>query len=204
MIDLITPTYLPNISYMAWLIRKKKIYFDLTDKYNKQTYRNRSEIYGSNGKLILTIPIIHVKEKKYQLTKEVKIYNDKNWQSNHWKSICYAYRSSPYFEFYEEEFFTHYFKIKEKYLFNFNLKLISKIYNLLNQPFNFKNESFNEKNHNKIYQLIDAKNKYFETPKYNQVFSRKYGFLSNLSILDLLFNLGPNAIDYLYSINLKL
>tara|TARA_B100001250_G_scaffold128372_1_gene109275 strand:- start:1917 stop:2531 length:615 start_codon:yes stop_codon:yes gene_type:complete len=204
MIDLIAPTYLPNISYMAWLIRKKKIYFDLTDKYNKQTYRNRSEIYGSNGKLILTIPIIHVKEKKYQLTKEVKIYNDKNWQSNHWKSICSAYRSSPYFEFYEEEFFSHYFKIKEKYLFNFNLKLISKIYKLLNQPLNFKNESFNKKNHNKIYQLIDAKNKYFETPKYNQVFSSKYGFLSNLSILDLLFNLGPNAIDYLYSINIKL
>ena len=54
------------------------------------------------------------------------------------------------------------------------------------------------------YDLIDAKNKYFETPKYYQVFSNKYGFLSNLSILDLLFNLGPNAIDYLYSINLKL
>ena len=101
---LIAPTYLPNISYMAWLI-KKKIYFNLTDKYNKQTFRNRSEIYGANGKLILTIPIIHSKEKKLQLTKEVKIFDKINWQTNHWKSICSAYRSSPYFEFYEQDFF---------------------------------------------------------------------------------------------------
>jgi len=203
MIDLITPTYLPNISYMAWLIRKKKIYFNLKDKYNKQTYRNRAEIYGSNGKLILTIPIIHVKEKKYQLTKEVKIYYDKNWQSNHWKSICSAYRSSPYFEFYEEELSNYYFKINEKYLFDFNMKLLSKITNLLSHPFKYKLANYKEKNHNKIYQLINAKNEYFEIPKYSQVFSGKYGFLNNLSILDLLFNLGPNAMDYLYSINIK-
>ena len=84
---LIAPTYLPNISYMAWLI-KKKIYFNLTDKYNKQTFRNRSEIYGANGKLILTIPIIHIKEKRRQLTKQVKIFDKINWQTNHWKSIC--------------------------------------------------------------------------------------------------------------------
>ena len=80
MIDLITPSYLPSISYIAWLIKKKIIYFDLTDKYNKQTYRNRAEIYGANGKLILTVPIIHIK-KKQQLTKDVKIYYDKNWQN---------------------------------------------------------------------------------------------------------------------------
>ena len=61
MADLITPTYLPNISYMAWLIKQKTIYFDSSEKYNKQTYRNRSEIYGANGKLILNIPIIHSK-----------------------------------------------------------------------------------------------------------------------------------------------
>ena len=82
--------------------------------------------------------------------------------------------------------------------------MISKILNLLNQPFNFEILYYKEKNHNRIYQLIDAKNKYFETPKYNQVFSGKYGYLNNLSILDLLFNLGPNTMDYLYSIDIKL
>ena len=203
MIYLITPTYLPNISYIAWLI-KKKIYFDLTDKYNKQTYRNRSEIYGANGKLILTIPIIHSKEKKQQLTKEVKIFNDTSWQSNHWKSICSAYRSSPYFEYYEEDFFNFYFKIKEESLFNFNIKLISYILNLLDHPFNFNTISYNKKKHRKIHKLIDAKNLCFQTNKYNQVFSDKYGYLNNLSIIDLLFNIGPNTMDYLNSINIKL
>ena len=200
---LIAPTYLPNISYMAWLI-KKKIYFNLTDKYNKQTFRNRSEIYGANGKLILTIPIIHSKEKKRQLTKEVKIFDKINWQTNHWKSICSAYRSSPYFEFYEQDFFNFYFKIKERSLFNFNVKLISNILNLLNQPFNFETISYNEEKHTKAEKLIDAKNIHFQTTKYNQVFSNKYGYLNNLSIIDLLFNLGPNTIDYLKSINIKL
>jgi len=200
---LIAPTYLPNISYMAWLI-KKKIYFNLTDKYNKQTFRNRSEIYGANGKLILTIPIIHSKEKKLQLTKEVKIFDKINWQTNHWKSICSAYRSSPYFEFYEQDFFNFYFEIKERSLFNFNIKLISNILNLLNQPFNFQTISYNKEKHTKVDKLIDAKNIHFQTTKYNQVFSNKYGYLNNLSIIDLLFNLGPNTIDYLKSINIKL
>ena len=200
---LIAPTYLPNISYMAWLI-KKKIYFNLTDKYNKQTFRNRAEIYGANGKLILTIPIIHSKEKKLQLTKEVKIFDKINWQTNHWKSICSAYRSSPYFEFYEQDFFNFYFEIKERSLFNFNIKLISNILNLLNQPFNFQTISYNKEKHTKVDKLIDAKNIHFQTTKYNQVFSNKYGYLNNLSIIDLLFNLGPNTIDYLKSINIKL
>ena len=119
---LIAPSYLPNISYMAWLI-KKKIYFNSTDKYNKQTFRNRSEIYGANGKLILTVPVTHNEEKKHQLTKKVKIYKDKNWRNNHWKSICSAYRSSPYFEFYEQDFFNFYFKIKEIILAKKNLNL---------------------------------------------------------------------------------
>ena len=200
---LIAPAYLPNISYMSWLIQRK-IYFNLTDKYNKQTFRNRSEIYGANGKLILTIPIIHSKEKKGQLTKKVKIFNNINWQSNHWKSICSAYRSSPYFEFYEEDFFNFYFKIKEKSLFDFNIKLISNILNLLNQPFNFEIISYNKEKHTKAYKLIDAKNIHFQTTTYNQVFSNKYGYLNNLSIIDLLFNLGPNTIDYLNSTNIKL
>lgn len=200
---LIAPTYLPNISYMAWLI-KKKIYFNLTDKYNKQTFRNRAEIYGANGKLILTIPIIHSKEKKHQLTKEVKIFDKINWQTNHWKSICSAYRSSPYFEFYEQDFFNFYFKIKERSLFNFNVKLISNILNLLDQPFNFETISYNKEKHTKLEKLIDAKNIHFQTTKYYQVFSNKYGYLNNLSIIDLLFNLGPNTIDYLKSINIKL
>lgn len=202
MIDLITPSYLPSISYIAWLIKKKIIYFDLTDKYNKQTYRNRAEIYGANGKLILTVPIIHIK-KKHQLTKDVKIYYDKNWQNNHWKSICSAYRSSPYFEFYEEDFFKFYFEINEKSLFDFNIRLMSKILSLINHPFQYKTKCFNKKNHKKIHTIINAKKTNFKTPKYNQVFSCKHGYINNLSILDVLFNLGPDTMDYLKSINTK-
>jgi len=201
---LITPAYLPNISYMSWLIKQNIVYFDSSEKYKKQTFRNRSEIYGANGKLILTIPVIHAKKKNYQLSKEIKIFLESKWQLNHWKSIYSAYKSSPYFEFYEEELYKKFFNIKNDYLINFNVELMSIILKLLNRPFKYILMTFNANNHIKFDKLIEAKKNCFIVPEYTQVFSNKHGFLNNLSILDLLFNLGPNTLEYLNSINLKL
>ena len=107
-----------------------KSFFD-TDKPIKQTFRNRTETYGPNGKLKLTVPIVHTKSNHRQLDKSVVIHYENDWQ-NHWKSLESAYRSSPFFEFYEDDFYPFYHQKFEK-LMNFNICLI-KIISLLDAP----------------------------------------------------------------------
>ena len=99
--QVLSPAYLPNIEYCSWLLYQKKVLFSETITYQKQSYRNRAEIYGANGKLKLIIPIKHRNGVRKTLEKEVLISYEQNWQIQHWKSLCYSYRSSPYFEFYE-------------------------------------------------------------------------------------------------------
>ena len=99
--QVLSPAYLPNIEYCSWLLHQKKVLFSETITYQKQSYRNRAEIYGANGKLKLIIPIKHTNGVRKTLEKEVLISYEQNWQIQHWKSLCYSYRSSPYFEFYE-------------------------------------------------------------------------------------------------------
>ena len=125
------------------------------------------------------------------------------WQNQHWKSICSSYRSSPFFEFYEDEI-AEFYKEKRESLFMFNLSLLVKLMMLLEEPFEYKIISFENDIYKRLDSLITPKIKsqtIFET--YTQVFSSKHGFISNLSILDILFNLGPNSSNYLKNISLK-
>ena len=190
----VCPAYLPNIHYMAWVVSQKKVLL-ITDKpYQKQTYRNRTEIYGPNGKLKLTIPIVHTKSNHRQLDKSVAIHYENNWQKNHWKSLETSYRSSPFFEFYEDELYPFYHQKFEK-LMNFNICLIKKILSLLDAPVSLHKS---EKAINEFTDLIIAKHRFKrENPRYQQVFQSKHGFINNLSVLDLIFNLGPQSLEYL-------
>ena len=97
------PAYFPSIQYVKALLKAKDATFTLESNYQKQTYRNRCSIYGANGKLNLTIPIQHTKRDGRQKDKVVKIMWEENWQKLHWRSLSSAYRSSPFFEFYEDE-----------------------------------------------------------------------------------------------------
>ena len=97
----VCPAYLPNIHYMAWIVSQIEIVMVTKKPYQKQTFRNRTEIYGANGKLKLTIPIVHSKEKERQIDETVVIHYENSWQQKHWKSLENAYRSSPFFEFYD-------------------------------------------------------------------------------------------------------
>ena len=195
----VCPAYLPPIKYMAWIIAQKEIAFVLSGHYQKQTYRNRTEIYGANGKLKLTIPIVHNKNNAHQLDGDVTIHYQSSWQKDHWKSFEASYRSSPFFEFYEDDLYS-FFHEKEEKLMDFNIALIKKILSLLNADVKInlaKNEI------NESLELLNAKEKkVFKTPVYRQVFDSKYGFISNLSILDLIFNVGPESLDYLSKISL--
>ena len=189
----VCPAYLPSIRYMAWIVAKKEVTFVLTNQYQKQTYRNRTEIYGANGKLKLTIPISINKFQKNQLDSEVKIFNDSSWQRDHWKSLESAYRSSPFFEFYEDDLYPFFQRRYEK-LMDLNIALIKKIFSLLEIVIKFKKTNKVDE----FSELIRARQKtIFKIPIYRQVFDSKYGFIDNLSILDLIFNVGPESNNYL-------
>ena len=106
---LLHPTYYPSIEQMAAIAQAKNVVFEAQDNYQKQTYRNRCYIAHTNGTLLLNIPIKHSKGGNRQKTKEVVVENAFPWQKEHWRSIQNAYRTSPFFEFYEDElhpFFT--------------------------------------------------------------------------------------------------
>ena len=198
---LLHPTYFPNIAHFVALIKSKEVVFEVCDNYQKQTYRNRSDIYSANGKLSLSVPVSYT-QKLRQKTKDVLISSVDNWQSKHLKSFDSAYRMSPFYEFYIDDLMPI-FKTEFKYLLDLNLKcfeLLTKALELeistrLSEDYTIPdNSSYDFRN------LVNTKkNNAFQFNKYTQVFTEKHGYITNLSILDLLFNEGPNAVNYLES-----
>ena len=194
---LIHPNYFPNIHQFTQIIKANNILFEVSDNYQKQTFRNRTYIYGANGKLGLFIPVIHT-HKYRELFKDVKISYDSNWMDLHLKSLQSAYRSSPYFEYFEDDFIKLYSE-KEKFLADFNIKCIKLISNLLDLDLDFKISNEYVEKTNDIIDLRDLSNarkeKKIDTPKYIQVFESKHGYINNLSIIDLIFSEGPNSVS---------
>jgi len=194
---LIYPTYFPNILNYIIFVNHKIICFEVQDNYQKQTYRNRCYIYSANGKLGLHIPINFTQHNR-QMTREVLIDNSISWKEHHWKSIEVAYKRSPFFEFYEDDI-KPLFEKKHKYLLDYNLECIEKINNCLELDLNYKFSADFEKKiiSNDFRFLADKSKTKLYTSPYQQVFKTKFGYLPNLSILDLLFNLGPESTSYL-------
>ena len=194
---LIHPNYFPNIHQFTQIIKANNILFEVSDNYQKQTFRNRTYVYGANGKLGLFIPVIHT-HKNRELFKDVKISYESNWMDLHLKSLQSAYRSSPYFEYFEDDFIKLYSE-KEKFLADFNIKCIKLISNLLDLDLDFKISNEYVEKTNDIIDLRDLSNarkeKKIDTPKYIQVFESKHGYINNLSILDLIFSEGPNSVS---------
>ena len=195
---LIHPNYLPAISQLKLIIDSKKLIFEINDNFQKQTYRNRTYIYGANGLLLLSIPVIH-SQKNRKKFKDVKIAYDYDWLTQHLKSFQISYRSSPFFEYYEDKLVDLYVR-REKYLFDFNLRSIDVLFDMLqiNLEYDFT------KGYTEQYSdILDYRNNYkklnssFKIKEYTQVFESKHGYIENLSALDLIFNEGPNAINFL-------
>ena len=200
------PTYFANIAHFTAIANTNEVVFEAHDNFLKQTYRNRSYIYGANGKLALNIPVIYT-QKNRQKYKDVKIFNEEKWQSAHWKSLLSAYKTSPFFEYYEDDI-KPLFEKKADYIFDFNMNCFDVICDCLQLDVN---TSFSEAYHKDIEnasdlrQLVHAKKEPDYTfESYTQVFDEKHGFIPNLSILDLLFNEGPNALNYLENQTLSL
>lgn len=177
-----------------------KVTFEVEDNYQKQTYRTRCYIYGANGKQLLNVPILNANSK--QKTKEVLLDNSTNWQHQHIKSMASAYKSSPFYEFYVDDLMVLFSK-KQKYLLDLNLDSQQFIFdNLPLEIITIKTSEFNvvTESESDFRFLANAKSKRnYNLSKYTQVFSDKHGFLPNLSIIDLLFMEGPNAVNYVES-----
>jgi hypothetical protein len=198
---IIHPTYFPNIAHFTAIANAKDVMFEVDDNFLKQTYRNRTYIYGANGKLALNIPVIHT-QKNRQKYRDVKIFNETKWQDLHWKSLLSAYRTSPFFEFYEDEL-QPLFHTKADYILDYNLKCFEVICDCLQLDLQTSKSEVYQKtieNTSDFRYLVNAKKEQPQAfDRYTQVFSDKHGFIPNLSILDLLFNEGPNALNYLES-----
>lgn len=194
----IQPCYFAPISQFAILAKHKEVCVEVFDNYQKQTYRNRCNIYGANGKLMLNIPIVHNKKEGRQLTRDVKMEPFFDWRKQHLKSIKTAYQTSPYFEFYEDDF-TVFFEGEYNTLLDLNIASLKLILDLLEYDVNITNTKEYKTSYDVDYRyLANAKKVHpFSFETYTQMFDNKFGFFPNLSILDLLFMEGPNAINYL-------
>jgi hypothetical protein len=183
--------YLPPISYIQKLLQSEKIIIDQFEHFSKQNFRNRCYIYGPNGKQLLVIPVVHKNLFRTSI-KDVRISYDSPWNKIHWKSICAAYRNSPFFEFYEDDLEKHFLNPGE-YLFEFNYQLLL----LVLRFFKIRKEISFTQSYQKEYSGEEDLRNFFHPGKdqlniqsYTQVFSDKHGFINDLSCIDLLFNTG--------------
>lgn len=196
--SLLLPTYFPSISHFAVMAQSENIIFEMEDNFQKQTNRNRTYIYSPNGIQLLNIPIKHSKA-VHQKTKDVLIENEFDWQKQHFKSLEAAYRSSPFFEYFEDDI-VPIFEKKHTFLMDLNMEVFDTVTKCLRMKIEFEKtaEYFHEvENISDFRYLANGKKDQNAFEKYTQVFDDKHGFINNLSVLDLLFNEGKFAADYL-------
>jgi hypothetical protein len=195
---ILSTAYLAPTEYYAVLTKADKILLENCEHYTKQTYRNRCRIVSANGVLDLIIPVEKISCEK-QLTRDVRISDVGDWQQQHWRSIEAAYNSSPFFEYYKDDFLPFYEK-KWTFLWDFNLEIQEKVLELIDiQPNIQLTTEYKADAGSEIVDLrekIHPKKKidFVTLPNYYQVFEQKFGFIPNLSIVDLLFNMGNETI----------
>lgn len=193
--------YFGNIMYYQLMHRANTVTIEKYENFEKQTYRNRCEIYGANGKLNLIVPVSKNKDGRKTIA-EARINNHDNWQKIHWRSLESAYRTSPYFEYYENQL-KELYQVQFDLLFELNQHIHQTVLNMLKLEINHTFSSSYEKyplEKQDYRSVFDPKIITLEKPEvkeYTQVFSNKHGFIPNLSIVDLLCNCGPESINYL-------
>jgi hypothetical protein len=202
--SILLPTaYFPSVSYMAEAVQNDEIIIEAFETYTKQTCRNRCEIYGPNGKQILSIPVIKTNG-NHTLTKDIRVSTHQPWQNIHWRSIETAYNNSPFFLYYQDHFVA-FFEKKYRFLIDLNTEILYSLLQLFKINRTIRLTAQFEKSPVGIHDLrTNPGAKYFSLPgelqHYTQVFETRHGFIPELTILDLIFNLGPEALPYLENI----
>lgn len=193
----LSTAYLGPIQQYCKFCEYDEVRMETAENYLKQTYRNRCVIASAGGPLALSVPIEKTDTLKC-LTKDIRISNHGHWRHLHWNALVSAYNMSPFFEYYEEDFAPFYQK-KYEFLFDFNEELQQTICRLLDLTPNivYTNSYLPQVDHD-FREIIRPKHETddpaFRPKLYYQVFQKKYGFLPNLSIVDLLFNMGPEGL----------
>ncbi|WP_396166248.1 WbqC family protein [Flavobacterium sp.] len=194
---LIYPTYFPSISHYIAMIAAESVTFEVEDTFQKQTNRNRMYIYSPNGIQMLNISVKH--NDANNNFKDIKIDNQYNWQKNHFKSLEAAYKNSPFYEYFIDDL-QPIFEKKHEFMLDLNFEIFERINDALGIfiPFDKTTEYFHKVTDKTDYRyLANGKKDATQIEPYTQVFENKHGFINNLSILDLLFNEGRYAVDYL-------
>ena len=201
---LLSAAYLGPVQYYTKFLQYDKVFVEAQENYQKQSYRNRCLILSANGILPLIIPV--AKDQPKVITKDIRIDNTLSWQKNHWNAIESAYSASPYFEFFIDDLIPFY-KKHYTYLLDFNLELQNMMLEVLEIKISVsitdhfikhpasETDDFRHAIHPK--KSTNKHDRYFHPAFYYQVFQDKYGFIPNLSILDLLLNEGSNAENIL-------
>ncbi len=194
-LSVIPVSYLAPVGVYAAILNSENVVFEKQENFVKQTFRSRCEIYGANGKQLLSVPV--EKRGNHIPITEVRISYKEDWQKIHWRSIVSAYRNSPYFEYYLDVF-QSFFETKTELLCEFNMSLHQVVMKLLKAEIKHEfTETYISDYGNNVLDLRNADTDFPAIPQYNQVFKERYGFIPNLSILDLLFNTGPDSLKIL-------
>lgn len=197
----LTTAYWAPVQYYTKLFRYPRVVTEQFDHYTKQTYRNRCVIAAPDGPLALTVPTVKYEGLKCPM-KDIRISDHGNWRHLHWNALESAYRNSPFFEYYADDFRPFYEK-KWDFLLDFNLAIQDMVCRLIDlQPQMSRSDQFLDENCGPAEdcrfliqpRVLAEQDAHFRAVPYYQVFAERNGFLPNLSIADLLFNMGPESL----------
>ena len=203
---LLQTTYFGPIQWYQKLYRYDRCVIEQHDSYQKQTYRNRCVIATANGLQALTVPVElrgkteEGRDERIEV-RDVRISDHNQWRRVHWNALQSAYSESPFFEYYADDI-RPFFEKKYEFLIDFNEAIRQKICELIDiHPQVVYSSEFVSSEFNDFRDVIHAKHPKedpdFQLRSYWQVFQHRYGFQPNLSILDLLFCMGPESVFYL-------
>ena len=202
---LLSTTYFGPIQWYQKLYRAEEVFIERCESFQKQTYRNRCIIATTNGPQSLTVP---VERGQGDQIRSLRISDHGNWRHLHWNALKSAYGESPFFDYYQDDI-RPFFEQRWDYLFDFNEAIREKMCELLDiqpkvvptelflSPAEIKESAFGTDYREAIRPKHPEPDPDFTPRRYYQVYEQKYGFLPNLSVLDLLFNMGPESIFYL-------
>ena len=202
MMTLLSTTYFGPVQWYQKLYRADEVQMEQWESFQKQTYRNRCLIATTNGIQALTVPVERV-----PLIRSVRISDHGNWRHLHWNALQSAYGESPFFDYYQDDI-RPFFEKRWTFLFDFNEEIRQKMCELIDiQPKVGYTKAFVQNHGDSPHDLRDFREGIrpkhpvpdpdFTPRPYYQVYQEKHGFLPNLSILDLLFNMGPESVFYL-------
>lgn len=195
---LVSTAYLPPVEYFSIISQVEKIFIEREENYLKQTYRNRCTILSAHGRQLLTVPVYLGSLHKTQI-KDIRIDYSKRWQQVHLRAMTASYNSSPYFEYYFENIEKIISKNHE-YLLDLNTELTESVLTILKMKRTISYTSDFEQAGKMVYdfryRITPKKKSQYHHKEYFQVFNNGDGFIPGLSIIDLIFNMGPEATEY--------